>query len=264
MRIVASFVILLSAPAFALAQDSAPTPLSTDSARAPDTMATAPIEATVAAEDVTEPEKTPEQLQEEADNSADSLNSMQQLQQSFTLQRTVNGEVETEKRTVTYSRNEPVRQSEAGETTVERLRASFDSEVLTRIEAFEEAKLDFVLADVDRNGALTEQEFVDLVNTWRDNDARNADPVSPEAKKASEVQAFLDDIDPESARDIADANARRKFKFMAGAATELKQKDYISEYLLDFDSMDKNGDALLKKDELAKFRVSIRGETIEM
>ncbi|MEL7488185.1 MAG: hypothetical protein AAGJ87_13325, partial [Pseudomonadota bacterium] len=210
------------------------------------------------------PDQSPEELQEEQDNSANKLNSLQQLQQTFTLKRTVNGEVETEQRTVTYSRDDPVRRSEAGETTVERLTASFDSEVLTRIEAFEEAKLDFVLADKNRDGALSEDEFAALVATWRDNEKRIAKPTSPEGVKQRELDAFMDAIDPETAIAQADAAARRKFLFMAGAATLLKQKDYISEYLLDFDAMDANGDALLKREELVRFREAVRGETTEM
>ena len=134
-----------------------------------------------------------------ADDMADTLNSMQQLQQAVTLKRTVNGEViETEKRTVTYSRDEPYRETEAGRTTIERLKAAFDGEALTRTEAFEEAKIDFVIADADRNELITAMEFTTLVENWRKNKTRAATAPNEDNSRQRQYDAFLEEIDPES------------------------------------------------------------------
>ncbi|WP_428409428.1 hypothetical protein [Hyphococcus sp.] len=199
------------------------------------------------------------------DEMADSLNSSQQLQQTFTLKRTINGEVvETEKRTVTYSRDMPYRETEAGRTTLERLKASFDGEALTRTEAFEEAKLDFVVADLDRNDAMTAEEFARLVNSWRKNDARKADAPTDEIARQRQYDAFLEELDPSVAEMQTEAYAREKFAFMAGASEAMSLQDYIREYLLDFDSMDADKDSVLKGDELMRFRALNRGETLDM
>ncbi len=50
---------------------------------------------------------------------------------------------------------------------------------------------------------------------------------------------------------------------MAGAAGALSRDDYVREYLLDFDSMDRDHDMLLKSEELLRFRAANRGETID-
>ncbi|WDI31018.1 hypothetical protein PUV54_13750 [Hyphococcus flavus] len=200
----------------------------------------------------------------DADNMADLLNSRQQLQQSFTLQRTVNGEVvETEKRTVTYSRDQPYRETEAGKTTVQRLKERYDREALTRTEAFEEAKLDFVIADANRDGAMTAQEFADLVNTWRLNEARQAEAPNNEIAQQRKYDAFLAEIDPDTAEMQTKAYALEKFAFMAGAAETLSLQDFIRETMLDFDSMDADKDTILTGEELARFRALNRGETVD-
>lgn len=198
------------------------------------------------------------------DNMADDLNSRQQLQQTFTLKRTVDGEViETKSRTVTYSRDEPYRETEAGKSTVERLKSSFDGEALTRTEAFEEAKLDFTIADVDRNGAMTAEEFAGLVDNWRKNSERQAEAPSEEIARQRKYDAFLEEIDPETEEKQTEAYAREKFSFMAGAAETLSLQDFIREQLLDFDSMDANKDRILAGDELKRYRALNRGETVD-
>lgn len=195
------------------------------------------------------------------DEMADLLNSRQQLKQTYTLKRTINGEVvESKKRTVTFSRNSPYRETEAGVTTVEALKAAFDGELLTRIEAFEEAKVDFTVADVDRNEIMTQEEFVRLVNTWRQDDARTADAPTEEIARQRQYDAFLFEISPQAAESQSDQYAREKFAFMAGAAETVSRADYIREYLLDFDTMDVNKDTLLRSDELMRFRALNRGE----
>ncbi len=195
------------------------------------------------------------------DEMADMLNSRQQLKQTYTLKRTINGEViESEKRTVTFDRNRPYRETEAGTTTVEALKAAFDGELLTRIEAFEEAKLDFTIADADRNEIMTQDEFVNLVDTWRQNDARTADAPTKEIARQRQYDAFLSEINPQAAESQSDQYAREKFAFMAGAAESISREVYIREYLLDFDTMDANKDTLLRSDELMRFRALNRGE----
>ena len=200
-----------------------------------------------------------------ADDMADTLNSMQQLQQTVTLKRTVNGEViETEKRTVTYSRDEPYRETEAGRTTIERLKAAFDGEALTRTEAFEEAKIDFVIADADRNELITAMEFTTLVENWRKNKTRAATAPNEDNSRQRQYDAFLEEIDPESSALQTKDYAYQKFAFMAGAAVAMSLTDYIREYLLDFDSMDTDKDMILTGDELMRFRALNRGETLDM
>ena len=220
-------------------------------------------EETAAAESGAADEAEPAELN--PDEMADSLNSTQQLKQSFTLKRTIDGEVvETETRTVTYSRDTPYRETEAGRTTVERLKAAFDGEALTRTEAFQEAKLDFVIADTDRNDKITAQEFAILVESWRNDDVRQADAPNKEIARQRQYDAFLDEINPDAAEIQNEAYAKEKFAFMAGAADAMTLQDYIREYLLDFDSMDENQDTVLTGDELMRFRALNRGETLKM
>ena len=197
------------------------------------------------------------------DDMADQLNSQQQLQQTFTLKRTVNGEVvETKKKTVTLSPGDPYRPTEAGETTLQQVRSAFDNEVLSRVEAFEEAKLDFTIADADRDGRMTAQEFSALVKTWRQTGERDAAAASGDTDREREYQALLAAIDPEAANNYDETNASAKFAFISGAQGSIAREDYIREYLLDFDTMDVDNDTFLKGDELMRFRAANRGETV--
>jgi hypothetical protein len=197
------------------------------------------------------------------DEMADQLNAQQQLKQSFTVTRTINGQVvETEKRTVTYSRDDPYRETEARATTVEALKAAFDREVLTRTEAFEEAKLDFTQGDKNLDGVLTEDEYVLLAGEWRANNERDVVATDEETARQRQYRAFIEGLDPQATAEELSARAKQKFLFMAGAAGALTREDYIREYLLDFDTMDKDRDMLLKSAELMEFRAANRGETI--
>lgn len=199
------------------------------------------------------------------DEMADDLNSSQQLKQTFTLRRTIDGKVvETEKRTVIFGRDTPYRETEAGMSTVERLKAAFDGEALTRTEAFEEAKLDFIIADVNRDGKLTPEEFSGLVDSWRKNETRQASAPSQDIARQRQYDAFIEEIDPAAAEQKTESYAKQKFAFMAGAAATISLQDYIREYLLDFDSMDADDDMVLTSDELMRFRALNRGETLEM
>ncbi len=217
----------------------------------------------VTAEAEPETEEATEEEPVNEDEIADKLNSMQQLQQSVTLTRSINGEVaESEKRTITYSRGAPVRATEAGVSEVEALKAAFDQAVLTRPEALEEAKLDFILADKNRDGAMNIEEFVSLVETWRENSKRFVEAPTDDVARDRQYDAFLREIDPDAAKNEAAAKARKKFAFMAGAAQTLSQKEYIAEYLVDFDAMDENSDTFLKAEELLQFRAANRGDTM--
>ncbi|GJL91406.1 hypothetical protein [Hyphococcus sp.] len=222
----------------------------------------APTEASAEATLAEEPDGT---FEVNPDEMADSLNSAQQLQQSFTLKRTIDGElVETTKRTVTFSRDQPYRETEAGKTTLERIKTSFDGEALTRTEAFEEAKIDFVIADLNRDQQINAAEFATLVDSWRNNKARQADAPSQEIARQRQYDLFLEELDPDVAKMQNEAYAKEKFSFMAGAAETMSLQDYIREYMLDFDSMDANKDMVLNGDELMRFRALNRGETLDM
>ena len=204
----------------------------------------------------------------DGEDSADLLNSQQQLQQSFTLERTIDGKVvETERRTVVISPNDPIRTTEAGMTARDRLIAMFDGEVLTRTEAVEEAKLDFTIADLDRDGAMTAEEFAALVKNWREMEAPQTDarPNAPDAETARQRQyeAFLAEINPQAAEQRSQAHALEKFALMSGAAETMSRKDYIRAYIKAFDAADADQDALLKDEELFRFRARNRGKTIE-
>ncbi len=66
----------------------------------------APLSIDAAAQDAEDDASPPQEEELNEDETADLLNSRQQLQQTFTLKRTINGElVETKKKTVTLSPN---------------------------------------------------------------------------------------------------------------------------------------------------------------
>lgn len=197
------------------------------------------------------------------DEMASQLNARQRIEQTYTLTRTLNGEVvEVDRRTVIFNPGDPSRPTEAGVTAVEELLAAFNNELLTRTEAFEEARLDFIAADVNRDGVLSEDEFVTMVENWRALSTRRLLAGDEESARERQYRAFIEELDPEGAREDAAALARRKFAFMAGASQTLTREDYIREYLLDFDSMDVNGDGFLRGHELMMFRALNRGETL--
>lgn len=246
----------------ASAQDEAPQMLT-----APAADAAVMQEGELQAELASEPEEsiTEEAAEAEPGDIADLLNSQQQLKQTFTLRRTINGEVvETEKRTVTYTPGAPYRETEAGGTTLERLKSSFDGQVLTRIEAFEEAKLDFTIADANRDGAMTAEEFAALVESWDDSEDRLVDTEEKELTKQEEYEAFLAEIDPESAKEKQTSAAIEKFAFLTGGGETVTREVYIREYLLDFDTMDADKDTILRDEELLRFRALNRGEELGM
>ncbi|MBL4618619.1 MAG: hypothetical protein JKX88_00800 [Marinicaulis sp.] len=199
------------------------------------------------------------------DESADSLNARQQIKQTFTLRRKIDGQVvETTQRTVTYNPRMPYRQTEAGQTTLEKLKSAFDNEVLTRNEAFEEAKLDFTIADINRDSSMSAEEFSDLVISWKETGLRLVGTPNVDSERQRRYDAFLAEISPETSNQKLKAKARKKFLFLTGGVEEVSRKDYIREYLLDFDSMDKDNDTILKGNELEWFRALNSGEPTEI
>lgn len=205
-------------------------------------------------------DKTPSSTAEndpvvDEDNVADDLNSRQQLQQSFTLKRTIGGEVvQTEQRTVTYDRSLPYRDTEAGQSVSEVLRAAFDGELLTRSEALEEAKLDFSVADRDRDGAMTLNEYFVLAESWRE-DAES----DQKTTRQRQFDAFLAELEGELVPNQKQAAITEKFQFMAGADGIVKRADYLRGYLRDFDTLDVDNNSLLDGNELINFRALSQG-----
>jgi len=189
------------------------------------------------------------------DEMADLLNSQQQIKQDVTLTRSVNGQiVETRKETVVYSKEDPLRGSEAGLSPLEKLKDRFDSQALTRKEALDEAKLDFVIADLDRDDAMTADEFSYLVKGWE----------SAEISGSGHGR-FVDPyfhVDPEAAEREHDEQARAKFAAMAGVDSSLGKKAFTRKIIEEFEKSDLDKDDLLRGDELLNFRASVRGEPI--
>lgn len=189
------------------------------------------------------------------DEMADYLNAQQQISQDVTLTRTVNGEViETQKETVVYTKDDPLRDSEAGTSPLERLKAQFDSQVLTRKEAIDEARLDFVVADLDRNDAMNAAEFVFLVKGWEEAEIAGAG-------SGRFVEPYFH-VDQESAAEEHAELARAKFAGMAGEVGAVSRKKFVRMAVEEFEEHDLDKDDLLRGDELLNFRASIRGEPV--
>ena len=188
------------------------------------------------------------------DEMADLLNSQQQITQGVTLTRSVNGQVvETKKETVVYSKDDPLRDSEAGVSPLERLKAQFDSQALTRKEALDEARSDFVVADLDRDGAMTADEFVYLVKGWESAEITGSG-------HGRFVDPFYHVDKEEADREHAE-QARARFAAMAGAEPTLAKKAFTRKIVDEFEANDLDKDDLLRGDELLNFRASVRGET---
>jgi len=217
--------------------------------------AAAQEDAAAAAPLVAEPAPAAEAPAINEDEMADLLNSRQQIRQGVTLTRSVDGQVvETVKETIVYSPDDPLRGSEAGLSPLERLQAEFDSAALTRKEAYEEARLDFIVADLDRNGKMDEAEFVYIVDGWQEATVRG-----------SGRGRFVDPVqhaDEAAAKAEHEQQARAKFAFLAGGTATVSKKDYLREVLIDFDALDKNDDGILNGDELLNFRAANRGESL--
>lgn len=216
-----------------------------------------PVDNTQVIPTVSTDELTLRQKSEENDI-ADRLNSLQQLEQMVTFTRTIDGEiVETVTEKITYAKDDPIQSTEAGTSIIDRLNERFDRAALTRNEAFEEAKLDFIVADIDRSGSMSADEFVALVAHWRadENSASGADDLR---------QVSIDEngeITATGGTPITSA-ARKKFAFMTGMNQTIAKSDYIREYLTEFDAFDENNDSYLRGEELEGFRKANRGESL--
>lgn len=228
--IIAASILALAAPAHSNAQDASATPAQTPAAAA------------------AEAAPAPDALAPNPDESAASLNRAQKVEQTYTLQRTIDGEVvETTQKTVAFSPGDPIRESEAVESPQEALARAFDNATLTRTEAYEEAKLDFVVADADRDDRVTEAEFLALAAGW--NEAGDESVANEQRDAAASDQDAL----------TAQALARTKFALMVGADAALTRKRFIREYMVDFDAVDVDGDKRLEGEELIRFRAVNRG-----
>ena len=231
-RLLLAAAFCLSVPAFA--QDAA--------------------KSTAPAQDAAAPAAAPSE-----DEMADLLNSRQQLQQGVTLQRTVDGEVvETRKETVVYDHADPLRSSESAVAPIDRLRADFDQETLTRREALKEAELDFSLADKDRNGWMTDVEFADLVHAWREGDVRSS--ALGKSDRAIRFVDFHDGLAEEAADQLAMDEAKRKYAAMVGDRGALTKREFTREVSAAFDRADADQNGLLRDSELIAFRAEARGE----
>lgn len=167
------------------------------------------------------------------------LNARQRIQQTVRVKRFINGEV-VEERSVDVSDVDllPVNPSEAGTTLGAYVRDQVDREVLTRREALAEADIDFTLADTNIDNAMSADEFSRLWHE-RTDDVNYASTIAANSDGAS----------------INGASAMMaKFEFMAGMEMRLDRRAYIAEVLRDFDSMDANGDYILRDAELISFR----------
>jgi hypothetical protein len=186
------------------------------------------------------------------DEMADSLNKQQKLEQTYTLTRTVDGKVvETTQKTVVYSKDDPIRETEAGLSPVERLKAELDDASLTRSEAVADTKLDFTIADKDRNNRVTADEDAGLVREWL-----NAGRVDAGAETAEPV-ALLEAGEDAGTLDAAKA----KFVSFSGTEPDLTRRGYTRFVVREFDAADADKNRVLEGAELAAFKAALRGET---
>ena len=176
------------------------------------------------------------------ENLAAELTRRHQLQQTYTIRRTVNGEViETTERSVAFKDGRPVLPTEAGQSIEQRLKASFDRELLTRTEALDEARLNFALGDVDRDGAITAPEFERLL------DVLGANVAPPSGEPGARAGAFVAGLDGD--------RASLTFAAFAGPETlSLDERAFGLAFLTQFDEADRDGDALLRGEEIKTFR----------
>lgn len=194
------------------------------------------------------------------DEMASDLNKQQKVKQTYTLTRTVDGKVvETTKKTLVFTPGDSALESEAGLSPVEEMMESFRNEVLTRTEAYEEAKLDFTAADADRDSRMTADEFAGLVENWRQGAIGKTGAVNDAQSQERRLRAFTGGLDAAKVSE----DARSKFLLMAGANDALSRRQYIRETMIDFDAMDGDRDRLLRGDELLKFRALNGGASTE-
>ena len=181
-----------------------------------------------------------------ADNIADSLNAKQDIKQTMTVTKTVNGEV-VETQTVEVP-NDPKfakMPTEAGVTKTQAVLSQAEREILTRTEAAEEAKVDFTLADKDNDGKMTLAEYEGLF-VARTIDP-NYKPVLAEFKTEDGKDSPL--ITGDHAQVLSD-----RYHLMSGVDGSVNQSVFLKTFMNDFDLSDRDQSATLTGDELVTFR----------
>jgi len=179
---------------------------------------------------------------------ADQLNAQQTIEQTFTVTRKINGEVVEVKKVVAPNIDgSPVFETEAGGSIADLVEAQVDREVLTRREILAEADIEFTLIDKNNDQQLVLDEFLSLLSVRRE------DP---------NYQAFIVDENDE-AYEALEKGFKDKFSFFVGMGTMLSRRAYIVEVLRDFDSMDVNGDYILRDRELKNFRLISVGYSVQ-
>lgn len=181
------------------------------------------------------------------ENLANELTKRHTLRQEFTIKRIVDGEVvETTERSVAIDGSRPSLPTEAGQSIEAQLKESFDQELLTRTEALSEAKLDFALGDIDRDGLLSKQEFTRLIDLLQQ---AGGEETGRETSGGSDTEwrSFVDELD--------DPATPISFEDFAGSEDALlDEKQFTLGFLHQFDETDLDGDGLLAAEELARFR----------
>ena len=192
-----------------------------------------------------------------SDEMAADLNAQQSIRQTFTVTRTLNGSVvETARREVTPGRQNALRPTEAGQSLAEAVRASFDRELLTRTEAYDEAKLDFALGDVNLDKMIDAEEFIRLAGLLRIEfeEINYLDPGT-----GTSLRGYGTPLKDQSAPVAERRDSRAYFQSLTGpAATTLDERGFVLGFLREFDLADANADGLLSGNELRAFRTSIR------
>ena len=184
------------------------------------------------------------------------LNARQRIDQTLTVTRFINGKpVETKKVALPTGPGMPVRETEAGGRLADVVRAQVDREVLTRREAFEEARLEFDLVDTNSDQLLTRKEFVSLVEVRQD-DPNYASFFTP-ATTVTNAENSTALAQHRAIFDVQGLAAR--FDFVTGVSRVLTKQIFIAEALRDFDSLDANGDAILRDAELIAYRRALLG-----
>ena len=218
------------------------------------------------------------------DNSADDLNARQNIRQTFTVKRKLDGQTIDEK-TVEIPGDSAfaTRASEARGSVRSYVRDKADREILTRPEAAQEARLEFALADANRDGIMTQTEYQTLaqIRTEDENYAflieeQHARNKAREPDRTDRYEAFRE-ADRAEWHKLALAQHFRAMVATetlwgpsSGLATSGKISDtpssgltenaYVRAFMRDFDAADLNGDFILQETETRTFRRALYGD----
>jgi len=105
---------------------------------------------------------------------------------------------------------------------------------------------------------MSADEFEALVAQWRSDDADKSS-VNDNLDTSSTNE---NDVSTVPGAPLLPTPARQKFAFMSGMSEAISQKDYIREYLTEFDAFDENNDSYLRDEELTSFRKASRGDRL--